>query len=1017
MTNLSNKTKILKTLFKEVIEHSKCALICSKQLEAILPSIITYRDKLLNSNLKISGLSSNLVTMHIETITTILSNFDLLLQLCSKNSWPKLSLSLSISTPFNEIKDITQRLEEEFKQLQLGTTPITIPKAAIEQDLKYVFDVYSASESKTPKAKDQLNLVKNLYSAYDINVPSSPSKVDDIVSQAGNWEINLNQISDDLQIILGSSQSSLSKTTIVGKKDEIFLLRIVARNQHVLDRAQRELMLLSTLKHKNIANFVGGSIKNGITCAFKYGSNSILSNLLRQVDGASPLELTKIAYGIACGMNYLHSNKILHRNLNSNAVILEKKNKPLLWNFGISSQLTNPTIMPPEYLESGVYTRKSDVYQFGLLLWEIGTHMRPFGMDSSETVKINVIQKHLRPPINDTFTPHMKQLIEDCWAQNPKDRPTFPQILRRFETGNIYFLNSSTQNVSKYFKKIRSDLWKPEKVTDAKLKDFVTAYSVKGKGAIKTKAITEFVDKSDKETLIKAISHGIVNKMKILVNKAEKKQTIINTLCKLLSHSEVGKYAIKSFIFSDGVKCIINLINDKNNKEYGYKIITTIGNNLSSTSACQLLPYVLKDNNLNVCKSLVILGGKESAKILNENIETLTDALKDQKMKEDASFLIQFYLENVSAQEYVKRITVLDAISIGDLILLKRLMMYNEFIETFSNDQIISLCQLIVNGGNEQKQCALLFALSLGPEFYQVISQFPNFINSILDINNIELVSRFIVRVTRFPQSCEYLLTNKSNIFEKNFNNSWYIIALSRIASYYPTAVSSLSFVKNKIKENLNDMKNIEATVRLLGTLSRCNNFWQDNELIKLLFKILESGIITTLEKILILSVISNVTDFISIGDEYFLQLLSIAENDGNISGIALKVISTIELPNKPSRELLRLLILLKNAIEKGDDNAKAASSKIIEKLASNANLREMFQIQKFDQTIVNASANESDPMTFIALMSALDKLEVTPNPQILSLFDNMLMKSFGDHEASEEFMELRRRMRLKAKW
>lgn len=89
----------------------------------------------------------------------------------------------------------------------------------------------------------------------------------------------------------------------------------------------------------------------------------------------------------------------------------------------------------PEQLKGGTPTMASDVYSFGVVLWELCTQSEPFPGRDSGWFRKYVAQQHARPQllpsqgIDGRFIDIMKQ----CWASHPLDRPTFPEILHMLD--------------------------------------------------------------------------------------------------------------------------------------------------------------------------------------------------------------------------------------------------------------------------------------------------------------------------------------------------------------------------------------------------------------------------------------------------------------------------------------------------------------------------------------------------------------------------------------------------------
>eukprot|EP01089_Gocevia_fonbrunei_P022778 TRINITY_DN9340_c0_g1_i2.p1 TRINITY_DN9340_c0_g1~~TRINITY_DN9340_c0_g1_i2.p1 ORF type:complete len:115 (+),score=20.35 TRINITY_DN9340_c0_g1_i2:107-451(+) len=89
--------------------------------------------------------------------------------------------------------------------------------------------------------------------------------------------------------------------------------------------------------------------------------------------------------------------------------------------------------MPPESIRYHKYSSKSDVWAFGVLLWEVFARREPFpGMDPV-AVAIEVVSHggRLSPPLSCPAS--VADLMRDCWADDPHARPAFADIYNRLE--------------------------------------------------------------------------------------------------------------------------------------------------------------------------------------------------------------------------------------------------------------------------------------------------------------------------------------------------------------------------------------------------------------------------------------------------------------------------------------------------------------------------------------------------------------------------------------------------------
>jgi len=153
-----------------------------------------------------------------------------------------------------------------------------------------------------------------------------------------------------------------------------------------------------------------------------------------------------MAIEAARGMNYLHCSKppILHRDLKSLNILLDDNWGVRVCDFGftvVKEQAMSTTSkagtaqwMAPEVLKSGRSDEKSDVFSFGIVLWELYTHQAPYPKMKSSIVVQKVLKEGLRPTIPKKCPESVSKLMRDCWNEDPEKRPTFQEIIHELET-------------------------------------------------------------------------------------------------------------------------------------------------------------------------------------------------------------------------------------------------------------------------------------------------------------------------------------------------------------------------------------------------------------------------------------------------------------------------------------------------------------------------------------------------------------------------------------------------------
>ena len=251
---------------------------------------------------------------------------------------------------------------------------------------------------------------------------------------------------------IGKYSSQVYKIKNINTGD-IYAAKIYERNieeDEITDellQIYREVNFLSSFNHPSLLKFIGFSQTDFYgdlhpTIITELATNGTLLDILDlERKGLSIAEwvFTKKLiniYGIACGMAYLHSHNVIHRDLNPSHIFIDEFFYPKIGDFG-QSKLTeylnddmNTQSTPgfkcallysaPEVLRDSEYSKSSDVYSFAFVLYEIITSTIPF---------ISAIESGMRPEINDDVPKAYRELIEGCWSQIPEDRPTFEEIV------------------------------------------------------------------------------------------------------------------------------------------------------------------------------------------------------------------------------------------------------------------------------------------------------------------------------------------------------------------------------------------------------------------------------------------------------------------------------------------------------------------------------------------------------------------------------------------------------------
>src|SRR6266540_109458 len=153
-------------------------------------------------------------------------------------------------------------------------------------------------------------------------------------------------------------------------------------------------------------------------------------------------EKLKILVHIAKGLSHLHKQKIIHRDFHSGNILFENEFDIVISDLGISKSSIESTnddykiygVMPymaPEILRGKRNTMASDIYGFGMIMWELTTGRMPF-WDQNIDIELSIkICKNFRPPIINNTPKGYTELMQECWDSNPNKRPTSLDITKK----------------------------------------------------------------------------------------------------------------------------------------------------------------------------------------------------------------------------------------------------------------------------------------------------------------------------------------------------------------------------------------------------------------------------------------------------------------------------------------------------------------------------------------------------------------------------------------------------------
>ncbi|XP_059215360.1 tyrosine-protein kinase Fes/Fps isoform X2 [Centropristis striata] len=212
-----------------------------------------------------------------------------------------------------------------------------------------------------------------------------------------------------------------------------------------------EARILKQYEHPNIVKLIGVCTQKQpiyIIMELVQGGD-FLSFLRQESHDLKPKTLIKMTENVASGMEFLESKKCIHRDLAARNCLVADNNVVKISDFGMSRQQDDGVYSAegglrqvpvkwtaPEALNYGRYTTESDVWSFGVLLWEaFSMGMTPYTSMTNQQTR-DEVEKGYRMPAPHGCPAEINKIMNNCWQYEPKNRPSFKKL--RVELSAIY---------------------------------------------------------------------------------------------------------------------------------------------------------------------------------------------------------------------------------------------------------------------------------------------------------------------------------------------------------------------------------------------------------------------------------------------------------------------------------------------------------------------------------------------------------------------------------------------------
>lgn len=236
----------------------------------------------------------------------------------------------------------------------------------------------------------------------------------------------------------GMAAVYLAKDLILDRLVAIKVLRLDFRqNDDAMRRFRREALSATQLTHPNIVGVYDvGQSQEMNYIVMEYVEGTDLKDYVSQKGALHPIEAVRIMMQIVSAIAAAHQNRIIHRDIKPQNILIDKEGNVKITDFGIAVALSDTSLtqtntllgsvhyLSPEQARGGMATIQTDIYALGIVLYELLTGKVPFDGESAVSIALKHFQEPLPTIVNPTaMVPQsLENIVLKATAKDPMHR-------------------------------------------------------------------------------------------------------------------------------------------------------------------------------------------------------------------------------------------------------------------------------------------------------------------------------------------------------------------------------------------------------------------------------------------------------------------------------------------------------------------------------------------------------------------------------------------------------------------